>query len=150
MRTTDQGIKLLKSFEGFRSKAYLDSAGVWTIGYGSTFGVKPGDVIDDAAATHLLYKEVEGFEFFLERAVKVPLTSYQWDALICFVYNIGTSAFSKSTLLKLLNAGDYRGAALQFQRWDKIRIRPSGRVVPLKGLTVRRKRERDLFVSGVY
>jgi lysozyme len=139
MRISDNGLELIKSFEGLYLKAYLCPAKVWTIGYGHTGNVKPGDVITRQQADELLRQDVEEFVAIVNTAVKVPLTQNQFDSLVSFVYNVGADAFRKSTLLRKLNAGDYAGAAQEFDRWNKAR----GVVLP--GLVKRRKKERELF-----
>lgn len=132
-------IDLIKHFEGFRSNAYLCPANVWTIGYGSTRGVKRGDRITEAAASARLLKEVTEFAAGVDRLVKVPLTDNQRGAVVSFAYNVGTGALSRSTLLKKLNQGDFTGASAEFLRWNKA----NGRV--LAGLTRRRAAEQALF-----
>ena len=139
-------LNLIKEFEGFRSKAYLCPAKVWTIGYGSTFypngrRVKSGDVIDHTQGEELLKATVKTFEEGVDRAVKVPLTNNQFLALVSFAFNVGLGAFRGSTLLRVLNRGNYQEAANQLLRWD----RANGR--RLAGLTRRRKAERSPFLS---
>jgi len=134
------GLKLLKDSEGLELKAYKDTVGILTIGYGHTGDdVTPGQVISEIEAEALLYKDLRVFEEGVSKAVKVPLTSNQFSSLVVFSYNVGLGNFKTSTLLKMLNAGDYSGAADQLLRWD----RAGGKV--LKGLTIRRNKERDLF-----
>jgi lysozyme len=145
-RINQAGLNLIKQFEGFRSKAYLCPAKVWTIGYGSTFypngrRVKSGDVIDRAQGEELLKATVKTFESGVDRAVTVPLTNNQFSALVSFAFNVGLGAFRGSTLLRVLNRGNYQEAANQLLRWDKA----GGR--KLAGLTRRRKAERKLFLS---
>ena len=135
------GLRLIKSFEGLRLKAYQDVVGVWTIGYGSTRGVKSGMVITEAEAERLLREDVHRFEQAVNSAVKVPINDNQFSALVSFSYNVGAEALRISTLLKLLNQRDYSGAANQFPRWNKA----GGRV--LAGLTRRRNAERALFLG---
>ncbi|MDU9394301.1 lysozyme [Pseudomonas sp. zfem002] len=142
MRTSQRGLSLIKSFEGLRLHAYQDSAGVWTIGYGATRGVKAGMSITRDQAERMLLNDVQRFEPEVQRLVTVPLSSNQWDALICFTYNLGAANLESSTLLRLLNSGDYLGAAEQFPRWNKA----AGKVLP--GLVRRRAAERDLFLEA--
>lgn len=139
MKMSDAGLLLIKEFEGLRLTAYLCPANVWTIGYGTTRDVKPGQKISPAWAEKLLRQDVAEFEEGVTAAVTVPLTQSQFDALVSLAYNIGLTAFRKSTLLRLLNAGDYAGAAKQFARWN----RGGGKV--LAGLTRRRAVERARF-----
>lgn len=139
MHTSQKGLDLIKSFEGLRLTAYKCPADVWTIGYGTTAGVKPGQTITKERAEELLREDVKRFEEQVLRLVKMPLTQGQFDALTSFVYNLGAGNLSNSTLLRLLNAGDYAGAAAQFERWNKA----GGKV--LAGLARRRAAERALF-----
>ncbi|KJJ61565.1 muraminidase [Pseudomonas sp. 10B238] len=141
MHTSQKGLDLIKSFEGLRLSAYKDVVGVVTIGYGTTSGVKMGDTITKERAEELLREDVKRFEEQVLRLVKMPLTQGQFDALTSFVYNLGAGSLSNSTLLRLLNAGDYAGAAAQFERWNKA----GGKV--LAGLVRRRAAERALFES---
>ncbi|QJP10448.1 lysozyme [Pseudomonas multiresinivorans] len=139
MRTSERGVSLIKAFEGLRLDAYQDSVGVWTIGYGTTRGVKRGMTISKAEAERLLTEDIGRFEPEIARLVKVPLTQGQWDALTSFTYNLGAANLESSTLLKLLNAKDYAGAAEQFPRWNKA----GGKVLP--GLVKRRAAEQAMF-----
>ncbi|MFG3451150.1 lysozyme [Stutzerimonas stutzeri] len=141
MHTSQKGLDLIKSFEGLRLSAYRCPADIPTIGYGTTAGVKMGDTITKERAEELLREDVARFESQVLRLVKVPLTQGQHDALVSFVYNLGAGNLSNSTLLRLLNAGDYAGAAAQFDRWNKA----GGKV--LAGLVRRRAAERALFES---
>ncbi|MFG0272367.1 lysozyme [Pseudomonas sp. zjy_14] len=142
MRTSQRGLSLIKSFEGLRLQAYQDAVGVWTIGYGTTRGVKAGMAITKEQAERMLMDDVQRFEPEIERLVKVQLNRNQWDALMSFTYNLGSSNLESSTLRRLLNAGDYAGAAEQFSRWNKA----GGKV--LSGLVRRRAAERDLFLES--
>ncbi|MBH8916633.1 lysozyme [Pseudomonas aeruginosa] len=141
MRTSQRGIDLIKSFEGLRLSAYQDSVGVWTIGYGTTRGVTPYMTITVEQAERMLANDIQRFEPELDKLVKVPLNQNQWDALMSFVYNLGSANLASSTLLKLLNKGDYRGAADQFPRW----VNAGGK--RLEGLVKRRTAERALFLE---
>ncbi len=140
------GINLIKEFEGLRLIAYLCSANVATIGYGSTYypngqKVKLGDSITRDEAEELLKVTVKGFEEAVSKAVTVPLNDNQFAALVSFVFNIGKNAFRNSTLLKELNRGNYNQASNELLRWDKA----GGR--SLAGLARRRQAERKLFVT---
>lgn len=140
MKISNVGLDLIKDFEGCKLTAYQDSVGVWTVGYGSTGGdVCKGLTITQDEAEKRLRKHLEGVERAIGRLVSVPLTQGEFDALCSFVYNLGEGALAKSTLLKLLNASDYDGAAQQFLRWDKA----GGQV--LAGLTRRRQAEMRRF-----
>ncbi|MDE1714955.1 lysozyme (plasmid) [Chromobacterium amazonense] len=143
MQTSANGINLIKQFEGLRLAAYQDSVGVWTVGYGHTSpDVKPGLRISNEQAEQLLRQDLARFEKGVGRLVKAPISQNQFDALVSFSYNLGLGSLQSSTLLRLLNQGDYQGAAGQFPRWD----RAGGQV--LAGLTHRRLAERDLFLRA--
>jgi lysozyme len=139
MKTGPAGLHLIKTFEGLKLNAYRCPAGVLTIGYGTTAGVKPGQAITAAKAEELLAADLRKFEDTVNTSVAVPITQGQFDALVSLAYNIGSGAFRASTLLRKLNAKDYAGAAEQFPRWN----RAGGKV--LAGLTRRREAERKLF-----
>jgi len=141
-RISDSGLEMLKQFEGLRLKAYQDSAGVWTIGYGHTKTAYPGMVITRSEAERLLRQDLQRFEKGVRDRVSVPLTQNQFDALVSFSFNVGVGAFSKSTLLKRLNQKDYAGAKQEFRRW----VYAGGR--RLQGLVNRRNKEANLFLSG--
>jgi lysozyme len=143
VKTSDKGINLIKNFEGCRFKAYKCPAGVWTIGYGHTNNVRQDDVITQQEADELLKRDLVRFEDAVNSLVKVPLNQNQFDALVSFCYNVGygDKGFGGSTMLKLINAKDFKGAAEQFARWNK-----AGATV-LAGLVKRRKAEADLFSS---
>ncbi|MEX5908508.1 lysozyme [Citrobacter portucalensis] len=149
MITSEKGIRLIKQFEGCRLTAYPDpgtGGDPWTIGYGWTHPVdgkpvKRGMTIDQQTADRLLKTGLVGYENDVLKVVMVKLTQGQFDALVSFAYNVGSRALSTSTLLKKLNAGDIKGAADEFLRWNK----SGGKVMP--GLTNRRKAEREVFLS---
>ena len=143
---SDNGMKLLEQFEGLRLEAYLDSASIYTIGYGTIKypdgrKVKKGDKITKAQAKEYKVHDLKEFESTVNTSVKVPLSQNQYDALVSLSYNIGSGAFKNSTLLKKLNSGDYKGAAEQFLVWNKVN---SKRV---QGLVNRREAERNLFLK---
>lgn len=133
--------ELVKGFEGFCGKAYLDVVGVPTIGYGHTENVRPDDTITQSEAEALLEKDLARFEDGVKKAVKVPLNENQLAALTSFAYNVGLGAFGTSTLLKHLNEGHYDLAADQLLRWTKA----GGK--ELKGLVRRRAAERAVFLT---
>ena len=137
-----KGIALIKGFEGFRADAYLDGGGVPTIGYGTIKGVKMGQTITEAQAEAFLRRDMGLAVSAISKAVTVTLSQDQFDALVCFAYNVGIGAFKGSTLLKLLNAGQYDQVPAQLLRWNK----DNGQVVG--GLTRRRKAEGTLFSTG--
>jgi lysozyme len=126
--------------EGYRSDAYYatpheKSVGISTIGFGTTQGVKPGDKITPERALVRKLADVQKFEGALKTCVRVPLHQHEYDAYISLSYNIGSGAFCQSTLVRLLNAGDYASACAQILRWNK----QNGQV--LRGLTIRRQQE---------
>ncbi len=133
-------MNIIEQFEGRRLKAYLDGGGVPTIGVGHTKGVKMGDTCTDAQADKWLEEDTAEAAGAVDD-VRVSLNANQLEALTSFVFNVGVGAFRKSTLLRLLNGGDYQGAADQLLRWDK----DNGKTVA--GLTRRRQAERKLFLS---
>ena len=139
MKPSQACVDLVKEFEGFRPTAYLCPAGVWTIGYGTTENVEPGDEVTEQEAEEMLMGDLLEASKAIDDLVDVPLTQEQYDGLCSFIYNVGRDAFRNSTMLRLLNAGDYDGAAKQFPRWNK----GGGRV--LAGLTRRREAERQMF-----
>lgn len=130
---------MIRQFEGLRLRAYKCPAGIPTIGYGHTAGVKMGQEISKDRAEELLREDVARFEGHVDRLVTVPLTQGQFDALVAWTYNLGPGALEKSTMLRRLNAGDYAGAAAELERWN----RAGGKV--LAGLVRRRAAERALF-----
>lgn len=139
-------IDSIKEHEGLRLKAYLDSVGVWTIGYGDTGPDVVKDlVITKEEAEERLRKRLVEFEGYVSKYVKVTLTQNQFDALVSLVYNIGPANFASSTLLKKLNDGDYQGAADQFLVWNKGRV--DGKLVRIEGLANRRAKERKQFLG---
>lgn len=122
--------------EGYRETAYRPVPGdVPTIGFGTTKDVRIGDRIDPVQALTRKLADVQQFEGALRQCVRVPLHQHEYDAFLSLAYNIGSGAFCGSTLVRLLNAGDYRGACDQILRWDRFQGKP------LRGLTVRRQAE---------
>lgn len=144
MKTSAKGLALIKSFEGCRLAAYPDPAtggDPWTIGYGTTDGVRPGMTITQQEAENLLRKDLDKFEKGVAELVKVDITQSMFDALVSFSYNVGLANLKSSTLLRMVNARDFQGAAQQFVRWN----RAAGKV--MNGLTRRRLAESDLFLE---
>jgi len=141
MKTSEAGVTAIIQREGERLHAYKDTVGVLTIGVGHTSAagsphVFPGMTITKAESRRILIADLAAVEKDVNDLVMVPLNQHQFDALVSFVFNIGRTAFAKSTLLRKLNAKDYRGAADQFLMWVK-----------QKELTGRRKQERAQFLS---
>lgn len=153
MKISDNGLNLIKNFEGLRLEAYRDKAGVWTIGYGSTRyhdgkHVAPGDKLgSEEQATALMLNTMPPFEEAVNRLVKVPITQNQYDATLSFTYNEGTGALAESSLLVLLNEKDYEGAAEHFLIWNKITDPKTGKKVICDTLVKRRKKESELFLT---
>lgn len=142
------GIDLIKKWEGFESRPYKDVAGLKTIGYGTLLTrdhpLYNVEKITKEQAEGLLKDHLKNqVEPTLNNFVKVAITQNMKDALSSLIYNIGTGAFQRSTLLKLLNEGDYQGAADQFLRWNKARVQ--GQLIEVRGLTNRRIDEKNLF-----
>ena len=153
MTLSKKGLDSIKQFEDFRSEPYRDSVGVWTIGYGNTYypsGKKVSasdkpiteneasklnlDIINkdfSPSVNLLLKKEIE----------QGKITQNMFDALISLAYNIGTGALARSSVIRHLKAGDMKSAAKAFLMWDKAKGKT------LKGLTIRRQKESDLFLS---
>jgi lysozyme len=145
MRIDKRGEELLHTSEGLELKAYLDTGGVWTIGWGNTsINGKPvtkGMTCTKEEADEEWRKDVDEAEASVKKLVKVPLTQGQFNALVDFVYNVGEGQFSKSTLLRLLNKGDYEGACKQFPRW----VYDNGKKI--NGLVKRNRKRQEMFMS---
>ena len=142
MNTSPKGIALIKEFEGLHLKAYKCPGGVWTIGYGHTVGVKPGMVISEAQAEEYLKADLVRFERYLN-GLGLALNQNQFDALVSFIYNVGTGNFSSSTLLRKVRANPQDNSIMdEFLRW----VYSKGRVLP--GLQRRRLAEMKLYFSN--
>lgn len=129
--------------EGYTDRAVQPLPGdKWTYGFGTTEGVRPGDTITPPKALERKLRDVQAFEGAIRRCVQVPLSQGEYDAFVSLAYNIGPDAFCKSTLVRLLNAGDYAGACQQILRWDRFK----GERV--RGLTLRRQREYETCISA--
>jgi lysozyme len=139
MKTSEEGVALIKHFEGCELEAYLCPAGVWTIGYGHTFGVKEGDVVDQEAAEALLIEDLEEFEGYVRAAAEIELKQNQFDALVAWVYNLGPGNLKESTLLNRVNYGPLSDVPTQIKRWTK----SGGKELP--GLVKRRAAEAALW-----
>ena len=146
MITSKKGIDLIKNFEGLRLKAYVCSGGKITIGYGTTLypngnAVKITDTCTIEQAEAYLKNDLNKFEEAVNRLVGLPVNQNQFDALVCFTYNVGVGNLQSSTLLKMINLNKFEEASLQFERWNKA----GGK--ELKGLTLRRLAEKKLFLE---
>lgn len=141
---------VIKEFEGLRLESYKDSAGIATIGYGATRidgkPVKMGMKIDRDKAEALLRADLLRFYRAVLSLVTVPLTDGMLVALTSFAFNVGVGELKSSTLLRRLNAGNYRAAADELLRWDKAKDPKTGELRTLAGLTRRRQAERELFL----
>jgi len=141
MQLSERGLALIKEYEGLRLDAYRCPAKVWTIGYGSTgLHIRAGLRIDAAQAEALLLDDVARFEEGVAR-IAGRCTQGQFDALVCFAFNLGLGALMSSTLLKKHKAGDHHAAAIEFARW----VTAGGRRLP--GLVKRRAAEAELYLS---
>lgn len=153
MSLSKKGLDIIKQFEGFRSAPYRDSVGVWTIGYGNTY--YPSGKKVSASDKHITESEASKLKLdiinkdfspsvnlLLKKEIEQgKITQNMFDALISLVYNIGTSALARSSVIRHLKAGDKKSAAKAFLMWDKAKGKT------LKGLTIRRQKESDLFLS---
>ena len=139
MKTSMEGVALIKKFEGCELEAYQCSANVWTIGYGHTKDVEKGDTITKEEAEQMLVDELHEYENYINKYVNVALSQNQFDALVSWVYNLGPANLKASTMLKVLNSGEYEDVPAQMKRWNKA----GGKV--LEGLIRRREAEACLF-----
>lgn len=143
MKTSARGIALIREFEGFSEVAYADVVNVWTIGYGFTKGVKPGDKMTRQQADERLAEELREYEEGIEQACSAPLNQNQFDALACFTWNVGIGGMKKSSVVRAHNRGDTEAAARAFSLWNKA----GGKVYP--GLVRRRAAEAALYLEPV-
>lgn len=141
-RTNQDGIDLIKEFEGLHLTPYLCPGKIWTIGYGHTRTVRSGAQITPEQADYLLDEDLRLFERAVSRLVSVPLSDNQFAALVSFSFNVGVGNFESSTLLKLLNRGWYEQVPAQLMRWN----RANGEV--FGGLARRRAAEARLWNRG--
>ena len=142
MNIGSKGIELIKHFEGCELEAYKCAAGVWTIGYGHIKGVTSDSVITQEQAEQMLVEELHEYEGYINNMVTVELNQNQYDAMVSWVYNLGGGNLKASTLLKVVNQGEFDGVPAQIMRWNKA----GGKV--LEGLTRRRQAEADLFSAN--
>jgi lysozyme len=154
MQMSENGLELLKQWEGFELKVYKDSAGLPTIGVGHLITKSEqssGNIViagapipyanglTDQQVLDLLSQDVQPAESSVNNGVKVELNQNQFDALVSFTFNVGGGSFSSSTLLKVLNQGQYDQVPDQLRRWNKA----GGKVV--QGLVNRRENEVNLW-----
>lgn len=144
MQINQEGLALIKRWEGLKLEAYLDLGGIWTIGYGHTATARQGMAIDEAEAERLLRQDLAIFEAAVLDAVTVPLTENQFAALVSWTYNVGVAAMGRSSLIKRLNKGEYNAVPAELAKWNKVR----GKAVP--GLANRRAAEGGLWARGAH
>lgn len=152
MKPSNAALAMIRKWESLRINAYLCPVGIPTIGYGTTVYpdgqlVKMGQTCTVDQAEAFLAHAVARFGNSISNMVHVNLTQNQFDALVSFAYNVGLGNLRSSTLLRKLNAGDYEGAAGQFERWVFGTV--NGKKAKLHGLVSRRNEERDLFLGRV-
>ena len=140
------GLNLVKEFEGLRLTAYKCPAGIWTIGWGHTKGVKPGQRISVNQAEAFLAEDLAESAAHVTRLITAQLTSNQFSALVSFTFNVGPGALSTSTLRRKLNAGDYGAVPAELARWNKATV--NRKKVTLNGLVRRRAAEAALWAAG--
>jgi lysozyme len=139
MNISEEGLSLIKKFEGCELEAYRCSANVLTIGYGHTKGVEENQKITQEEAEEMLASELGEYEDYINDMVECDLEQHQFDALVAWVYNLGPTNLRSSTMLKRLNANDLDDVPAQIRRWNKA----GGKV--LAGLTRRREAEALMF-----
>jgi len=144
---TEAALQFVAREEGLRLKAYQDSVGVWTIGFGHTGpDVTPEKEITLRDAQLLLYSDLRRHQRYLDKMIYVELTPNQYAACLSLMFNVGPSTLSpKTNFMKLLNSDDPTKAANRFLYFNK--VRKNGKLVVSKGLTLRRLREKALFLS---
>ena len=142
MNLSSQGLDTIKGFEQLRLTAYLDTGGVWTIGFGHTRSALSGMQISEARALMLLAEDVAEAVAAVNKLVRVPLEQYEFDALVSFVFNIGVGAFKSSTMLRCINdRAEPMRIGTEFLRW----VYDNGKKIA--GLETRRRKERLLFLG---
>jgi lysozyme len=147
-RINDAGLALIKSFESFQPKAYKRAGDVWTIGYGHTENVTQNTPdIDQGEATLLLRDDLAEAERYVDIGVRTSINDNQFSALVSFCFNEGCGRLNGSTLLKLVNAGQFEQAAEQFQKWIYGKDGHGNEIV-LDGLVRRRDAEKALFLTS--
>ena len=144
---TENGLKLIEQLEGFSSKIYLDSAGLQTIGYGHLITSAEKHLfqngITEAKAISLLKQDVKIAEKAVAHLISVPLNNNQFDALVSFTFNLGSSALQRSTLRAKVNRQEHEQVPAEFMRW----VYAGGKKLP--GLIKRRKLEANLYSSVI-
>lgn len=159
LTTGESGIRLVKAFEGClkpvgggKFTTYICPAGVLTLGYGHTNAngrrIKSGDVWTQGECDAALREDLTVAERAVRRRIRVDLTQHQFEALVSFTFNLGEGSLSRSSLLRMVNAKDFDGAADAFGAWNKAKDPQTGELRELKGLTRRRAAEAALFREG--
>lgn len=148
MQVTEEGLALIRRFEGFRARAYRCPAGVWTIGFGHTAqagppAVTPGMVLGEAEAERILRDDVQRFADEVAPLLAREVSAAQFSALVSFAYNVGVAGFRSSSVLKAVNAGRLDEVPARLRLW----VKGGGRVLP--GLERRRAAEAEIFMSDV-
>jgi lysozyme len=146
MQMTEEGLALIRRFEGFRAEAYRCPAGVWTIGYGHTSQagapkVRPGMVVSEAEAREILAVDAAMFAEGVRTALTREVSPQQFSALVSFAYNVGIGAFRRSSVLKAVNEGRFEAVPERLKLW----VKADGR--RLEGLARRRQAEAELFAT---
>ena len=141
MTPSQKCVEMVARFEGFRAEAYKDMGGVWTIGFGFTDGVKPGDVMTRKEADARLLVELQKFADGVDALCSATVSQNELDAMTSLAYNIGLGAFTKSSVLRMHNIGAEQAAGRAFSLWNKV----GGRVIP--GLSARRAKEAALYLQ---
>ena len=139
------GIELIKSFEGYRRRAAQLADGRWTIGYGHTKSAREGAEVSEADATALLLYDLMAVTSAVNDLTFTPLTQNQFDALVCFAFNVGVETFRKSTVLRRVNEGSMLQAACSFEMWRKAEF--EGERIVVDALVRRRAAEKALFLT---
>ena len=139
MKISEDGLELIKKFEGCETSAYQDSVGVWTIGFGHTKGVEEGQTCSIEDAEAMLADEMDESEGYINNMVKVELQQHEFDSLVAWVYNLGPTNLGESTMLKVLNGGQFDRVPDEMNRWT----RAGGKI--LEGLVRRRQAESLMF-----
>ena len=139
MKISEDGLELIKKFEGCETSAYQDSVGVWTIGFGHTKGVEEGQTCSIEDAESMLADEMDEYEGYINNMVKVDLQQHEFDSLVAWVYNLGPTNLGESTMLKVLNGGQFDRVPDEMNRCT----RAGGQI--LEGLVRRRQAESLMF-----
>jgi lysozyme len=149
---SSRGVDFLIELEGLKLKAYKDSADKWTIGVGHL--IRQGEqelkytTITKLEAIDLLHHDLRPAEQVVNRLVKVPITQYQYDALVIFTFNVGTESFADSTVLKMINQCNYKDACAHLDDW--VKVTKNGKKTFSQGLQNRRDEEQELFDHADY